>query len=472
MSTKPTPFTGFVSREGGRQALWDNWILLNNTINEFTRQQIGFIFEQLGRFAGHRIAEDATQLGESRDASEINEALEKGVLYAIRHIEEIKADAFAPPSFRAETPRQAFALLLDYIKDYCLQAVYDYYKDGLGFCMASLSPAEDDSPPPGDPCCAYEVFEQALTEAVLAAYTGGQAAYAMAERQAAFLEALQAECDALHDQMRLTLIKAAYDFQRLCSHQAMLAEEIILLFEKTRTQLPDLTALKEILPPEMPLVGEIMAGIYETLDIKIESVRESTADFNLAGAAAVSAFTVGKKEPDEALLQATYAAVRDAWYETMVSVPRPHISDFFADCLNNEVFAAFYGYDKRIAEYSAKINKTIFNFCKETLLFEICTYEEILTHSVSRLYETGLEAIDEAVILLDDTFIALERLLRKNNIQIIRPAPHEPFNGKEHEVLMAEVLEGFAKGEIIKHVNSGYKLNGQVILRANVIAAR
>jgi molecular chaperone GrpE (heat shock protein) len=101
-----------------------------------------------------------------------------------------------------------------------------------------------------------------------------------------------------------------------------------------------------------------------------------------------------------------------------------------------------------------------------------CTFEEILTHSVSRLKESANEAVTRIAARLRDTYGALEVLLRKNNITPIRPAPRDIFNGKEHEVLVAEKQDGFAKGEIIKLLGSGYRYNGQVLMRANVIAAR
>ncbi|MCL2753821.1 MAG: nucleotide exchange factor GrpE, partial [Defluviitaleaceae bacterium] len=60
----------------------------------------------------------------------------------------------------------------------------------------------------------------------------------------------------------------------------------------------------------------------------------------------------------------------------------------------------------------------------------------------------------------------------KFGIEKISPKTHEQFNAKEHEVLMAEQKEGFTKGEIIKTINSGYRYNDTIIVRANVIAAR
>ncbi len=57
-------------------------------------------------------------------------------------------------------------------------------------------------------------------------------------------------------------------------------------------------------------------------------------------------------------------------------------------------------------------------------------------------------------------------------VDIIAPKPHDIFNGKEHEVIMAEKNNDFKKGEIIKLINSGYKNKNYIILRANVIAAK
>jgi molecular chaperone GrpE (heat shock protein) len=80
--------------------------------------------------------------------------------------------------------------------------------------------------------------------------------------------------------------------------------------------------------------------------------------------------------------------------------------------------------------------------------------------------------VKKAVERLDETLYTLEMLLKKNNIVPIKPQPHEQFNGREHEVLVAERMEGFGKGEIIKLLNSGYRYKDAIIMRANVIAAK
>ena len=173
----------------------------------------------------------------------------------------------------------------------------------------------------------------------------------------------------------------------------------------------------------------------------------------------------------ESDLQQAAAQLKTAW---CAAPPTPEtITDFLAESLTINPFAAYSDkLNKAITNITAKTEKASFRFKKETLLYEISTYEEILYYSVTRLRESSLPEVAAAVTILDDTFLALEALLAENGITPIRPAAHEAFNGREHEVLTAEEQEGFAKGEIIKTMTSGYKLGDQVILRANVIAAR
>jgi len=119
-------------------------------------------------------------------------------------------------------------------------------------------------------------------------------------------------------------------------------------------------------------------------------------------------------------------------------------------------------------EISAKLTK----FKKEQTLYEISTYEEIQHYSISRLRDSDCEHIAEFVAVLDQSAEKMEAILKEHGITPIRPAPGSVFNGREHEVLMAEAHEGFAKGEIIKAMNSGFRQKDNVLLRANVIAAR
>jgi molecular chaperone GrpE (heat shock protein) len=130
---------------------------------------------------------------------------------------------------------------------------------------------------------------------------------------------------------------------------------------------------------------------------------------------------------------------------------------------------------EKVDDVNSKIEKfcsTITDLKRNVILFEISTYEEILQYSVSRLRNSESAPILEYATLLDKAMENIEIILELNDIVIIKPEPNEMFNGKEHDVLMAEKSSEFEKGRIIKRMTSGYKQDGKVLLRANVIAAR
>ena len=224
-------------------------------------------------------------------------------------------------------------------------------------------------------------------------------------------------------------------------------------------------------PPNNNIDNEILSGITETLEIKIESLTESLQQFTENSTKQLATMPTGLPVLTEENLTTAASQLQAAWYSTPPT--QETIADFLLNAASLEAFATYNEqFAKHITNASTRIEKASFRFKKETLLYEISTYEEILYHSVSRLRESTQPHISAAVTLLDETFIQLKALLTTNGITIIRPAAHEPFNGREHEVLIAEETEGFAKGEIVKVMTSGYKYKDQVILRANVIAAR
>ncbi|MCL2203956.1 MAG: nucleotide exchange factor GrpE [Defluviitaleaceae bacterium] len=308
------------------------------------------------------------------------------------------------------------------------------------------------------PCRTYDEFENALGPLP-------QIGQATPIDPTPFYEALTEETANVFGQQRIAFLKAAYRLQRMVGVEILLAEEAAALFSTTCAALK----AQEIEADE----GErqILTGILETLEIKIESLRESIKDFNGEGASLLQKFAKEKTDVTDEIKEAAYAHIRVMWLAAPPT--EAELPCFFARCQEGESFAPYRAdYEKHVAHYTDKMGKAALRFKKDVLLYEVGTYEEILTHSVSRLGESANEAVLAAAARLHDTYAALEILLRKNNIIPIRPAPHDVFNGKEHEVLVAEKHEGFAKGEIIKLMGSGYRHEDRVLMRANVIAAR
>jgi molecular chaperone GrpE (heat shock protein) len=254
--------------------------------------------------------------------------------------------------------------------------------------------------------------------------------------------------------------KAAYGFQRVVSAKVLLAEEVTDVFEK-------ISLLKNF--EELPdAEREILSGISETIQIKISGLRESIQSFAKQGGDIIKNFSAEKNNSSD--YESVIKDVRAAWLKNPPQ-DEASIPAFFEGCA--EIFAPFRERaEKQISLYTQFLEKATFRFKKEVLLYEICTFEEILTHSVPRLRGSRNDAVLTAALMLERTFGALEVILKKSNIEVIRPALKEQFNAKEHEILVAEKHDGFEKGEIIKIVTAGYRHKEQVILRANIIAAR
>jgi len=342
-----------------------------------------------------------------------------------------------------------------------------------------------------------------------------------------FISALMHEAEAIFNQIRNNKLGTLQDLHKNIEDELSLSEEVINAFEKVEfwlVTMPEPTTLQDCseLPSENGEEGvavessevpfdkpdeaneegqdilenddnnedfvlefepcipaaesinretEIIIGITETLQIKIESLKESLELFKANCTNLSSGLSSGMPPSSDQDLLSAASQMKAAW---CITPPlQDSINDFIEECISLEAFTA---YDDRAAKFigtqSAKIEKAIFRFRKETLFYEISTYEEILYYSVSRLRESDTLHVTSAVKVLDEAFQALEDILAEKNIIVIRPTPHEPFNGREHEILTAEETEGFSKGEIIKTMTSGYKINDHVILRANVIAAR
>ena len=256
--------------------------------------------------------------------------------------------------------------------------------------------------------------------------------------------------------------KATYKIKRLLSGDVLLAAEIAKTFGQLLMRLPD---------SDDESTGAILRGIRETTEIKISSLKESMTDFEEQGDKHIKELGIigqSLEIPDELIGKIT-DSVKASWLASMPD----DAEKFLESCLNGDEFLPAREYiDKIIDAQLEKVEKTLLSFKKEILLYEICTFEEILTHSVPKLESSVCEATLQAAALLRDVFKELEVILKKNNISVIRPGIRSEFNTREHEVLVAEKNDDFSKGDIIKVLTAGYMYKDSVILRANVIAAR
>ena len=277
-----------------------------------------------------------------------------------------------------------------------------------------------------------------------------------------FLELLLEEVKLQTGKLFAEFSKATYKVKRLISGDVLLAAEITKAFN----------SLLELLPnSDDEVAGAILKGIKETTEIKISSLNDSVEEFEEQGQKHVLEMgTLGQalQIPDE-ITEAILDSVRVSWLNSLPD----DVEKFFDACVGGDEFLPAREFiEKAIDAELQKVEKNLLVFKREVLLYEVCTFEEILTHSVPKLESSECEFALLAASQLRDVFKALEVILKKNNISVIRPDIRSEFNAKEHEVLVAEKNEEFAKGEIIKVLTAGYLYKDNVVLRANVIAAR
>jgi len=194
---------------------------------------------------------------------------------------------------------------------------------------------------------------------------------------------------------------------------------------------------------------DIISGIAETIYIKIQNIKESAEEFLEAS--------------KRVILEVSKIRKRSKLFVLCKNCSRQNFMD-----ISSQLSSVFDDYGLK----SRKMQKMIIRLKKDNILFEISTFEEIMNYSVSRMRNSQNDCIKKFVQNIDFVFDELRQVLSVIGIEVIAPEPHDLFNGREHEVIMAEKNSDFKKGEIIKLMNSGYKEGNHVILRANVIAAK
>jgi len=261
-------------------------------------------------------------------------------------------------------------------------------------------------------------------------------------------------------------------YNRLLQRQHSMTAQVIDAF----SLIPD--AYKQLASPTDAACAEITKGIAETLEIKIDSLAESLETLSLEMDVLLNGFA-----SDTSVAEIDWAALASDETRRVLSALLPLAKDSrrgaaaiqqaLSECTRHPQILAYHEQQTRTRTRNTEaIHAKLTAYKKEQLLFECSTYEEILHYSVSRLRASAEVDTLAFIAVIDNCTAQLEGNLTRHGITLVKPAPHEPFNGREHEVLLAEAHDSFQKGTIVKSINSGYKENGIVLVRANVIAAK
>lgn len=199
----------------------------------------------------------------------------------------------------------------------------------------------------------------------------------------------------------------------------------------------------------------ISKGIGETMTLKAESMEEKD-----------EAYQQGVKEGLDEL-------------EALLSEHKERVTDTSEDLLLKIVHGDMQPLERMqdaYSTYGGQVKKARFDYdmayLRNDLFLELRTYEELVEHSMKKLIELEPERSGRLTEVMTQTLEKSREILNSHKIEVIRPSAHDRFDGRLHEVLMAEVAADFAKGEVIRTASTGYRLKDQVIMRAGVIAAR
>ncbi len=268
--------------------------------------------------------------------------------------------------------------------------------------------------------------------------------------------------------------KLVYGLKKNISEAKSLTDDVIYVFSKMCLYCAENKTMLSASPNY-----EIINGIAETVEIKIQSMKESEEQFSEDAYSALKMLSEEGEAANEAECAEFCSECEKAVFECtsgfskddrrLIMLFKRLYSDFDSDEIAVRALAKT---EKGLRSRAENVGKRIFRYKKESLFYELSTFEEIMHYSVSRLIT--LNAPEDAGFI---SFITTEHeflasLIRRYGIEEIKPRPHDMWNGKEHEVLIAEKDEAFCKGEIIKLMNTGYKEGDTVIIRANVVACK
>jgi len=262
--------------------------------------------------------------------------------------------------------------------------------------------------------------------------------------------------------------KTGYQIKKTVAENILLTDELSDIFKK----IPEYRAAGG----ESGGTGEdaeIMDGICETINIKLESLTENKNEYRLAMDRLAEGYARDFPSMDADDIKAVAGEIFARLADAADGGPGLSAGSFYDLIAATEAYGAF---KEKVCKYMERMRETClkrdYTFKRDCLLYEISTYGEIMNYSVSRLKESAAERAGGFTAVCESVLDEISVQIQKNNITAINPAPYEMFNGKEHEVLLAEEHEHFAKGSIIKVINPGYRYGDMILARATVIAAK
>ena len=200
---------------------------------------------------------------------------------------------------------------------------------------------------------------------------------------------------------------------------------------------------------------KIIQGVTDTLHLKYDSLKDKDSAYHLA-----------KKE--------SYLEYSEAFIQFKNNFEQ-ECESYLEEAISGSTtsFSLAQGkFLKMIEKQNEDSLEFDLDYYKKDILFELRTLEDLMHQSVDKLKVSSEDQCIKFVECVEQMNRLIMSQLKRNNIVAIRPKEHDVFNGKLHEILVAEEVEGYNKGQIIRTQNSGYLYGNRVLVRASVIAAK
>jgi len=229
-----------------------------------------------------------------------------------------------------------------------------------------------------------------------------------------------------------------------------LSQQVVLLFQETVTQLEALHINYQT--EEGKKIGE---GIFTTMKLKCEGLKNKDALYQ-------------NQKADKVAEQETELMGIRIKFEQEIKT----IMDQTIDGIDEGLITLQTTFNKTASQIQASQLKVDRTYLREELLFELRTFEEMVHLSLRKIVGYEGEHILNFVTVMERLYGQLRKVLSDQGIRFIEPDPHEEFDGKIHEIIVAKEEASFKRGEVIRCQNIGYVEGAYVVLRAMVVVAK
>jgi len=231
----------------------------------------------------------------------------------------------------------------------------------------------------------------------------------------------------------------------------LLSSFVIELFEETLQCLAshDVTGLEE------GIENKIIKGVEDTIHLKYDTLKDKDEDYHMS------------KKEDYLVIGEGFIDYRNNFEQNCENYLEEAVKGGYDSFVNSQAL-----FNKMVARVNESNLKKDLDYLKKDMLLETKTLEDLTHHSIDRLKVSDNQVCHEFAECIDGLYERILVQLKRSDIIQIKPKPHDSFNGKIHEVLMTESLEGFEKGQIIKAQNSGFIFGSQILQRASVIVSK